>query len=242
MSLGILGRKKGMTQVFRDDGRIIPVTVVEAGPCTVLQVKTKAKDGYEAVQLGFCDKREKLMRKPELGKFKKINVTPKRFIREIRTAADQKFEVGQELKVDIFAAGDAVDVTGTSIGKGFQGGVKRWHWHGGPMTHGSMSHRRIGSISSSSDPSRVFKGHHLPGHMGMDRVTVKNLKVIKIDAENNLMLVKGAVPGHRDGLLTINLSRKKKKITPESKPEAKKEAEHKAKKESKPEAKKEAKK
>jgi len=220
-----------MTQVFRDDGRIIPVTVVEAGPCTVLQVKTKAKDGYEAVQLGFCDKKEKLMRKPELGKFKKINVTPKRFIKEIRTAADQKFEVGQELKVDIFAAGDAVDVTGTSIGKGFQGGMKRWHWKGGKETHGSTSHRRPGSIGSTTTPGRVIRGHNLPGRMGGDTVTTQNLEVVKVDLENNLIVLEGSVPGPDNSLLMIKKAKKRAKakipqivIVKEKKEKSKKEA------------------
>ncbi len=235
MALGLIGKKIGMTQVFSDDKRI-PVTAIEAGPCFVLAKNDKK------VQLGFEEVKESKLKKPQREFFKKSKIKFLRYIREFAQDASTDYQIGQELKANLFSEGDFVDITGISIGKGFQGGVKRWHWHGGPMTHGSMSHRRIGSISSSSDPSRVFKGHHLPGHMGMDRVTVKNLKVIKIDAENNLMLVKGAVPGHRDGLLTINLSRKKKKITPESKPEAKKEAEHKAKKESKPEAKKEAKK
>jgi len=220
-----------MTQVFRDDGRVIPVTVVEAGPCTVLQVKTKAKDGYEAVQLGFCDKKEKLMRKPELGKFKKINVTPKRFIKEIRTAADQKFEVGQELKVDIFAAGDAVDVTGTSIGKGFQGGMKRWHWKGGKETHGSTSHRRPGSIGSTTTPGRVIRGHNLPGRMGGDTVTTQNLEVVKVDLENNLIVLEGSVPGPDNSLLMIKKAKKRAKakipqivIVKEKKEKSKKEA------------------
>lgn len=208
MATGILGRKIGMTELFRDDGRIVPVTVIEAGPCYVLQIRTKDKDGYDAVQLGFGDKREKSTNKPELGKFKKVNLSPKRFIRELRITPEQKFEIGQQLKVDVFAAGDAVDVMGTSIGKGFQGGMKRWHWKGGPKTHGSMSHRRPGSIGSSSDPSRVFKGHHLPGRMGGDRVTVQNLEVVKIDSENNLLLVEGAVPGPRNSLLIIKKAKK----------------------------------
>ncbi len=220
-----------MTQAFRDDGRVIPVTVVEAGPCTVLQVKTKAKDGYEAVQIGFCDKKERLMRKPELGKFKKINVTPKRFIKEIRTSADQKFEVGQELKVDIFAAGDAVDVTGTSIGKGFQGGMKRWHWKGGKETHGSTSHRRPGSIGSTTTPGRVIRGHHLPGRMGGDTVTTQNLEVVKVDLENNLIVLEGSVPGPDNSLLMIKKAKKRAKakipqivIIKEKKEKSKKEA------------------
>ncbi|MFA5094102.1 MAG: 50S ribosomal protein L3 [Candidatus Omnitrophota bacterium] len=231
MSLGILGKKKGMTQVFRDDGRVIPVTVIEAGPCTVLQVKTKEKDGYEAVQIGFCEKKEKLVPKPELGKFKKINISPKRFIREIRTAPDQKFEVGQQMKVDIFAAGDAVDVTGTSIGKGFQGGMKRWHWRGGKKTHGSMSHRRPGSIGSTTTPGRVIKGHHLPGRMGGDVVTTQNLEVVKIDPENNLLVLEGSVPGPNDSLLIIKKAKKRAKakipqvvIVKEKKEKSKKEA------------------
>ncbi|MFA5336612.1 MAG: 50S ribosomal protein L3 [Candidatus Omnitrophota bacterium] len=208
MALGILGRKKGMTQVFRDDGRVIPVTVVEAGPCTVLQVKTKAKDGYEAVQIGFCDRKEKGVTKPELGKFKKLKITPKRFVKEIRTTADQKYEVGQEFKADIFAAGDAVDVTGTSIGKGFQGGMKRWHWKGGKETHGSTSHRRPGSIGSTTTPGRVIRGHHLPGRMGGDTVTTQNLEVVKVDLENNIIVLEGAVPGPDNSLLIIRKAKK----------------------------------
>lgn len=208
MAVGILGRKVGMTQVFRNDGWIIPVTVIEAGPCYILQVKTKEKNGYDAVQLGFADKKEKSTNKPDLGKFKKINIPPKRFIRELRITPEQKFEVGQELKVDMFAAGDAVDVTGTSIGKGFQGGMKRWHWKGGPKTHGSTSHRRVGSIGSSTTPGRVLKGHHLPGRMGGDRVTVQNLEVVKVDPENNLLVVEGAVPGPKKSFLIIKKAKK----------------------------------
>lgn len=208
MAVGILGRKVGMTQVFRNDGWIIPVTVIEAGPCYILQVKTKEKNGYDAVQLGFADKKEKSTNKPDLGKFKKINIPPKRFIRELRITPEQKFEVGQELKVDMFAAGDAVDVTGTSIGKGFQGGMKRWHWKGGPKTHGSTSHRRVGSIGSSTTPGRVLKGHHLPGRMGGDTVTVQNLEVVKVDPENNLLVVEGAVPGPKKSFLIIKKAKK----------------------------------
>lgn len=208
MTVGILGRKIGMTRLFRNDGRIIPVTVIEAGPCNVLQVKTKEKDGYDSVQLGFVDKKEKAANKPDSGRFKKINIPPKRFIRELRIAPEQKIELGQQIKVDLFAPGDAVDVTGTSIGKGFQGGVKRWHWKGGPKTHGSMSHRRPGSIGSSTDPSRVFKGHHLPGRMGGDRITVQNLEVVKVDPENNLLVVEGAVPGPKKSFLVIKKAKK----------------------------------
>lgn len=214
MPVGILGKKIGMSQVFRDDGRVIPVTVIEAGPCNVLQIKTKAKDGYDAVQIGFGEKKEKNVSKPDMGKFKKTKVTPKRYVREIRISADQKFELGQEVKVDVFAAGDAVDVVGTSIGKGFQGGMKRWHWHGGKKTHGSTSHRRVGSIGSSTTPGRVIRGHHMPGRMGGDTVTVQNLEVVKIDPENNLLIVEGAVPGPANSLLVIKkaLKRAKAKI------------------------------
>ncbi len=211
MSVGILGKKIGMSQVFRDDGRVIPVTVIEAGPCNILQIKTKAKDGYDAVQIGFGEKKEKNVSKPDMGKFKKINVTPKRFVREIKTSPDQKFELGQQLKVDVFAAGDAVDIVGTSIGKGFQGGMKRWHWKGGNKTHGSTSHRRVGSIGSSTTPGRVIRGHHMPGRMGGDTVTVQNLEVVKIDAENNLLVVEGAVPGATNGLLIIEKAKKRAK-------------------------------
>jgi len=238
MTVGILGKKLGMSQVFRDDGRVIPVTVIEAGPCNVLQIKTKAKDGYDAVQIGFGEKKEKNLNKPDMGKFKKINVTPKRFVREIKTAPEQKFELGQQVKVDIFSAGDAVDVVGTSIGKGFQGGMKRWHWKGGKKTHGSTSHRRPGSIGSSTTPGRVIRGHHMPGRMGGDIVTIQNLEVVKIDAENNILVVEGAVPGPTNSLLVIRKAKKlakakipqltitrekKEKVAPKAAP-AKKEA------------------
>ncbi|OGX43867.1 MAG: 50S ribosomal protein L3 [Omnitrophica WOR_2 bacterium RIFCSPLOWO2_12_FULL_51_24] len=230
MAVGILGKKLGMSQVFRDDGRVIPVTVIEAGPCNVLQIKTKAKDGYDAVQIGFGEKKEKNVSKPDMGKFKKINVTPKRFVREIKTAPEQKFELGQQVKVDIFAAGDAVDVVGTSIGKGFQGGMKRWHWKGGKKTHGSTSHRRVGSIGSSTTPGRVIRGHHMPGRMGGDIVTIQNLEVVKIDAENNILVVEGAVPGPTNSLLVIKKAKKLAKakvpqllITQEKKEKSKKE-------------------
>ena len=230
MAVGILGKKLGMSQIFRDDGRVIPVTVIEAGPCNVLQIKTKTKDGYDAVQIGFGEKKEKNLNKPDLGKFKKINVTPKRFVREIRTSPDQKFELGQQVKVDVFAAGDAVDVVGTSIGKGFQGGMKRWHWKGGKRTHGSTSHRRPGSIGSSTTPGRVIRGHHMPGRMGGDIVTIQNLEVVKIDPENNLLVVEGAVPGPTNSLLVIKKAKKLAKakipqllITLEKKEKGKKE-------------------
>jgi large subunit ribosomal protein L3 len=209
MSLGILGKKIGMTQIFRENGLRIPVTVIEAGPCFILQVKKNQTDGYCAIQFGFDEKKELRTKKPDLNRFKKVSVTPKRFIREIRTTENENYQLGQRITVEIFNVGDYVDVTGISIGKGFQGGMKRWHWKGGPKTHGSTSHRRPGSIGSSSDPSRVFKGHHLPGHMGQDKVTVQNLEVIKVDRENNLLAVKGAVPGHRNSYLIIKKAKKK---------------------------------
>lgn len=235
MAPGLIGIKIGMTQVFSQDKRI-PVTAIEAGPCYILAKNDKK------VQLGFGEVKETKLKKPQREFLKKVNIKPLRYAREFLKDANTDYQIGQELKADLFSEGDFVDVTGFSIGKGFQGGMKRWHWHGGPASHGSTSRRRVGSIGSSSDPSRVFKGHHLPGHMGMDKVTVKNLKVVKIEVENNLILVKGAVPGHKNALVMINLSRKKKVAEPEHKLEVKKEAEHKARKEAKPGAKKEAKK
>jgi len=215
MSTGLLGKKIGMTQVFVEDKQIA-VTAIEAGPCYVLGKNDKK------VQLGFNEAKDSRLKKPQRDFFKKIKVKPLRFIREFLKDESIDYKIGQELKADLFATGDFVDISGVSIGKGFQGGFKRWHWHGGPKSHGSMSHRRPGSIGSSSDPSRVWKGHHLPGHMGAKKVTVQNLRVVKIDADNNLILVKGAVPGHRDTLLTISFSKKKlKAVRPEPKAEAK---------------------
>lgn len=210
--LGLIGRKLGMAQIFREDGRPVPVTVLAAGPCTVVQVKTPEKDGYRAVQLGFEPGDSKRISKPFLGRFTKANVSPQRLVREFRLPADQQVAVGSSVTVDLFKPGDRIDVTGTSIGKGFQGGVKRWHWKGGPQTHGSMSHRAPGSIGSSTNPSRVFKGHHLPGRMGGERVTTQALEVIRVDAAENLLLVKGAVPGHDQGVVLIRRSRKPPKV------------------------------
>lgn len=201
---GLLGKKIGMTQVYTDDGKMIGVTVIEAGPCPVLAVKDKS------VQLGFGLAKEKNMKKPVLGYFKKINVSPRKIVREFVKEAGKEYKVGDEIRVDIFKTGDYVDITGTTKGKGFQGGMKRWNWHGGPMTHGSMSHRRIGSIGSTTTPGRVWKGHHLPGHMGDRKLTLQNMKVVNINAEQNLILVKGAVPGHRNCYLLINKAKKKK--------------------------------
>ncbi|MCM8797093.1 MAG: 50S ribosomal protein L3 [Candidatus Omnitrophica bacterium] len=201
---GILGKKLGMTQVFNDNGELVSVTVIEAGPCPVLAVKEKS------IQLGFDVVKESRLNKPLQGFFKKINVTPRKFVREVLKDPAKEYKLGDEIKADIFSPGENVDISGISIGKGFQGGMKRWNWHGGPQTHGSMSHRRIGSIGSTTTPGRVWKGHHLPGHMGNCRVTVQNLRVIKVDAQNNLILVKGSVPGHRNSYLVIRKTKKQK--------------------------------
>lgn len=204
MKKGILGKKIGMTQIFSEDGLAVPVTVIEAGPCVVVQRKTHEKDGYNAVKVGFEDKKEKRVNKPDMGQFKKANVSAKKHIRELRLDDSEKYEIGQEIKAgDMFKAGDRVDISGVSKGKGFQGVIKRWGASRGPMGHGSMYHRRPGSMGAGTGPSRVFKGKKLPGHMGADNVTVQNLDVVKVDEENNLLLVKGAVPGQKGGLLVI---------------------------------------
>ncbi|MCM3728565.1 LSU ribosomal protein L3P [Neobacillus bataviensis] len=202
MTKGILGRKIGMTQVFAENGNLIPVTVVEVAPNVVLQKKSVDSDGYVAVQVGFEDKREKLANKPEKGHVAKANTAPKRFIREFRGDDLAALEVGQEVKVDIFAAGDIVDVTGISKGKGFQGVIKRHGQSRGPMAHGSRYHRRPGSMGPVA-PNRVFKGKLLPGRMGGDQVTVQNLEIVKVDTERNLLLIKGNVPGAKKALLKI---------------------------------------
>ncbi len=202
MTKGILGRKIGMTQVFAENGNLIPVTVVEVAPNVVLQKKSAENDGYESIQLGFEDKREKLANKPEKGHAGKANTTPKRFIREFRGDDLAGYEVGQEVKVDIFAAGDLVDVTGISKGKGFQGAIKRHGQSRGPMAHGSRYHRRPGSMGPVA-PNRVFKGKLLPGRMGGEQVTVQNLEIVKVDTERNLLLIKGNVPGAKKALLKI---------------------------------------
>jgi len=209
MSKGILGRKIGMTQVFAENGDLIPVTVIEAAPNVVLQKKTIENDGYEAIQLGFDDLREKLANKPEKGHAAKANTAPKRFIREIRGVNLADYEVGQEVKVDIFAEGEVVDVTGVSKGKGFQGAIKRHGQSRGPMSHGSRYHRRPGSMGAIA-PNRVFKSKELPGRMGGERVTVQNLTIVKVDAERNLILVKGNVPGPKKSLVTIKSAVKAK--------------------------------
>jgi len=201
--IGILGKKIGMTQIFADDGAFVSVTAIEAGPCPVLAVKEKN------IQLGFDAIDEKRLKKPLNGYFKKLNIPARKFIRELPKEPSKEYKVGEELKVDMFAPGDFVDVSGVSIGKGFQGGMKRWHWHGGPMTHGSTSHRRVGSVGSTTTPGRVWKGHHMAGHMGAAGVTTQNLKVMKIDVENNIILVKGAVPGFKNGYVVIKKAIKK---------------------------------
>jgi large subunit ribosomal protein L3 len=203
MKKAILGRKLGMTQIFDENGKVVPVTVIEAGPCVVTQIKTTEKDGYEAIQVGFADIREKLVNKPRKGMFKKANVSLKRIVKEFRLEDISAYEVGQEINADIFAAGEQVDVSGVSKGKGFQGVIKRWNAHRGPMSHGSKFHRAVGSMGASSDPSRTFKNKHMPGHMGAVNTTVLNLKVAKVMPEKNLILIKGGVPGPNKGYVVI---------------------------------------
>ncbi|MGG1005760.1 50S ribosomal protein L3 [Bacillus velezensis] len=209
MTKGILGRKIGMTQVFAENGDLIPVTVIEAAPNVVLQKKTAENDGYEAFQLGFDDKREKLANKPEKGHVAKAETAPKRFVKELRGVDMDAYEIGQEVKVEIFSAGEIVDVTGVSKGKGFQGAIKRHGQSRGPMSHGSRYHRRPGSMGPV-DPNRVFKGKLLPGRMGGDQITVQNLEIVKVDAERNLLLIKGNVPGARKTLITVKSAVKSK--------------------------------
>ena len=203
MKKAILATKVGMTQIFSDDGVLTPVTVLQAGPCVVTQVKTVENDGYSAVQVGFVAKREKLVSKPQKGSFDKAGVSYKRYVRELKLDDAESYAVAQEIKADVFAAGDKIDATAISKGKGFQGAIKRHGQHRGPMTHGSKYHRHAGSNGAASDPSKVFKGKKMPGHMGAKQITVQNLEVIRVDAENNLILVKGAVPGPKKALVTI---------------------------------------
>ncbi|TVX95639.1 50S ribosomal protein L3 [Cohnella terricola] len=206
---GILGRKLGMTQIFAADGSVVPVTVVEATPNIVLQKKTVDNDGYEAVQLGFADKREKLATKPAIGHAKKAGTAPKRFIREVSGLTPAEVEVGQELKVDQFSEGDIVDVTGISKGKGTAGAIKRWGFARGKMTHGSKFHRGNGSLATIRDANRVPKGKKMHGRMGGETITVQNLEVVKVDLERNVLLIKGSVPGARKGYLEIRTAVKK---------------------------------
>lgn len=219
MKKAILATKVGMTQIFNEDGTLIPVTVLQAGPCVVTQVKTAENDGYSAVQVGFVDKKEKTVNKDASGKkevihrhgvnkagqghFKKAGTTAKRYVRELKFENAEEFALGSEIKADIFAAGDKVDASAISKGKGFQGAIKRHGQHRGPMAHGSKFHRHQGSNGACSSPSRVFKGKGMPGHMGCVKVTVQNLEVVRVDADKNLLLVKGAVPGPKKALVTI---------------------------------------
>jgi large subunit ribosomal protein L3 len=206
MGKTILGRKLGMSQVWSSDDRLIPVTVIEAGPCFISQVKTKKTDGYDAVQLAFGDVKPGKMTKPEAGHLAKAGLDPKKHLHEMRTGEGESFKRGQKITVDIFEVGAKVDVVGTSKGKGFAGVMKRHNFKGGPGGHGSHFHRAPGSIGMCATPSRVLKGVGMPGHMGSETVTVQKLEVIKIDAEQNLLVVKGAVPGGKNGLLVINAS------------------------------------
>lgn len=204
MNKFILGKKIGMTQVFSENGQSLPVTVIQAGPCPVVQKKNMENDGYTSLKVGFGEASEKRMNKPERGLFAKVKVPVRKYLREFRISDTDKYEVGQEIKVsDMFQDGDRVDVSGISKGKGFQGTIKRYGQSGGAETHGSMYHRRVGSMSANTSPARVFKGKRLPGHMGVDKITVQNLTVVKVDADRNLLLVKGAVPGPKGGLLAI---------------------------------------
>ena len=205
MKKALIGRI-GMTQIFDEEGKVIPVTAIEVGPCTVTQIKTVEQDGYEAVQLGFGDVKEKLLNKPRLGHFSKTKIAPKRYLREFRLDSIQGLNVGDELKADIFSVGDKVDIQGTSKGKGFQGVIKRHGQSRGPMGHGSMYHRRPGSMGPTSTPGRVFPGKKLPGHMGCLTVTIQNLEVIKVDLDKNVVLVKGSVPGAKGSILKIKSS------------------------------------
>ena len=219
MKKAILATKVGMTQIFNEDGVLTPVTVLQAGPCVVTQIKTVENDGYKAVQVGFVDKKEKIVNvdksgkkeivhrngvtKAEKGHFDKAGVSGKRFVKEFKFDNAEEYALAQEIKADIFAVGDKVDATAISKGKGFQGAIKRHNQHRGPMTHGSKFHRHAGSNGAASDPSKVFKGKKMPGHMGSKKITIQNLEVVRVDAENNLLLVKGSVPGPKKSLVTI---------------------------------------
>ncbi len=205
MVSGMIGRKIKMTQIFNPEGAVVPVTAVEMGPCYILEMQeTPSK-----VTLGFDPVKESRMKRPQQGFFKKIGVQPLRVIREFSSSDNKEYKIGQAVKADLFKPGDYVNVTGRSIGKGFQGGMKRWGWSGGPKGHGSMHHRRVGSIGASADPSRVFKGTHMPGHMGAKTVTIQNLRVMEVDAENNIVLIQGSIPGASKSLVTVVKSKKK---------------------------------
>ncbi|MBE6065086.1 50S ribosomal protein L3 [Clostridium cochlearium] len=206
MKKAIIGRKLGMTQIFDENNRVIPVTVVEAGPCTVVQKKTIEKDGYEAIQVGYGEIREKLVNKPLKGHFEKAGVGLRRMLREFKLENASEYQVGQEIKVDAFEAGEKIDVTGTSKGKGYQGIIKRWNAHRGPMSHGSKFHRAVGSMGAASYPARTFKNKRMAGHMGNVKSTVLNLEVVKTIPEKNLILIKGGIPGPNKGYVIIRNS------------------------------------
>lgn len=206
MKKAIMAKKIGMTQVFTEDGRLIPVTVLEAGPCSVVQKKTMENDGYEAIQVGFVDQKEKLANKPKKGHFEKAGVSLKKYLKEFRFEDAANYEIGAEIKADIFAAGDKVDVSGVSKGKGYASTIKRYNAQRGPMGHGSKSHRVVGSMGSSATPSSVKRGKRMPGHMGAVNVTVQNVEIVRADAEKNLLLIKGAVPGPKGAILVIKES------------------------------------
>ena len=204
MNKAIIGKKLGMTQIFSADGKVIPVTVVEAGPCPVVQIKTKGKDGYEAVKVGFGKAEEKNLNKPDNGQFKKAGVEPQKVLKEFRVDDLAKYSVGQVLTVETFAEGDKVDVVGLTKGHGFSGVIKRWNQHRLKMTHGvGPVHREVGSMGANSSPSRVFKNKHMPGQYGNERVTIQNLEVVKVDAARNVLLIKGAIPGPKGGIVTV---------------------------------------
>jgi large subunit ribosomal protein L3 len=206
---GIIGKKIGMSRVFDTNGDVLPVTVIEVGPCHVIQVKTKEKDGYDAVQLGFEEKRKSLVNKPLSGHFSKAKTEPKRILKEVGLVGKERAKLGQEIKADIFSVGEKIDITGISKGLGFQGGVRRHHFRGGPKTHGQSDRLRApGSIGGSSYPSRVWKGQRMAGRMGGEKVTVRNLQIIHLDPKKNVMLVKGAVPGKRNSILTIKKAKR----------------------------------
>ena len=208
---GLLGKKVGMTQIFTEEGNVIPVTVIEAGPMVITQIKNVENDGYNAVQVGFGDAKEKSLNKPQKGQFEKAGVSFKKHLREFRVENSSEYTVGQEISADMFATGQKVDVTGISKGKGFQGVIKRHGQSRGPETHGSRYHRRPGSMGACATPGRVFKGKKLAGHMGVDKVTIQNLEVVRVDAEKNLVLVKGAIPGPKRSLVTIKKAVKSSK-------------------------------
>jgi len=203
MNKAIIGKKVGMTQIFDEKENVVPVTVIEAGPCNVVQIKTVETDGYDAVQLGYGEVKEYKVNKPDMGHFKKANVTAQKHLREFRVSNVNEIKVGDVVKVDTFAEGDVVDIQGTTKGKGFQGVIKRHGQSRGPMGHGSMYHRRPGSMGSTSTPGRVFKGKKLPGHMGVETVTIQNLRIVKVDLDKNVILVKGSVPGNKGSILKI---------------------------------------